>query len=376
MTRAAASLCAVVLASLPGAAQVGVGGGTTALRRPLVGAIRWDAWTQWAGEHDFGPYEKCLGPKEWHYRVPFFGKVVSDDKVAVRGDTPEVMDQEIAYAAAAGLDYWAFDWYHPRGWPNADTMTRSLDLYLSSKRRDDISYCLILLGGAHFGPKEEWPATVDGLVQRFQAANYQKVLGGRPLVYLFDVDSHLKYWGEGAAAKAPLDLLRQRSVAAGAGDPYLALMIWQPSASVKTLQALGADAFSAYVNPPGNENQELPYSQALSLNRWFWEDARQTGKPLIPTVTAGWDYRPMKRPEFPDRSLQSSWFAQAKPEELADHLRNALDYVRQYPKVCEADSVIIYAWNEFSEGGWICPTLNEGAARLDAIRRVLKPAAD
>jgi hypothetical protein len=376
MTRVVATLCALVLAILPGLAQVGAGGVTPPARRPLVGAIRWDAWTQWGGEHDFGSYEKCLGPKEWHYRVPFFGKVVSDDRVELRGDTQEVMDQEIAYAAAAGLDYWAFDWYHPRGWPHADTMTRSLDLYLSSKRRNDISYCLILLGGVHFGPKEEWPASVDGLVQRFQAPNYQKVLGGRPLVYLFDVDSHLKYWGEGAAAKAPLDLLRERSVAAGAGNPYIALMVWQPSASVKTLEALGTDAFSAYVNPPGNENQELPYSQALSLNRWFWEDGRQAGKPLIPTVTGGWDYRPMKRPEFPDRSLQNSWFAQAKPEELAAHLSEAMGWVKTNPQLGEANSVLIYAWNEFAEGGWLCPTLSEGAARLDAIRRVLKPAAD
>ncbi len=35
--------------------------------------------------------------------------------------------------------------------------------------------------------------------------------------------------------------------------------------------------------------------------------------------------------------------------------------------------MLIYAWDEFSEGGWICPTLSEGTARLDAIRGVLRP---
>jgi hypothetical protein len=36
--------------------------------------------------------------------------------------------------------------------------------------------------------------------------------------------------------------------------------------------------------------------------------------------------------------------------------------------------VIIYAWNEFDEGGWICPTISEGTSRLDAISKVLKEA--
>ena len=34
--------------------------------------------------------------------------------------------------------------------------------------------------------------------------------------------------------------------------------------------------------------------------------------------------------------------------------------------------VLIYGWNENDEGGWLTPTLNEGSARLDALRRVLK----
>jgi len=35
--------------------------------------------------------------------------------------------------------------------------------------------------------------------------------------------------------------------------------------------------------------------------------------------------------------------------------------------------VLIYAWNEFDEGGWICPTLYNGTDRLNAIHNVLFP---
>jgi len=37
--------------------------------------------------------------------------------------------------------------------------------------------------------------------------------------------------------------------------------------------------------------------------------------------------------------------------------------------------VLIYAWNEFDEGGWLVPALppphGEGTARIDALRKVL-----
>jgi hypothetical protein len=83
----------------------------------------------------------------------------------------------------------------------------------------------------------------------------------------------------------------------------------------------------------------------------------------------------MKRAEFPDRDPRNNWFAQATPGELASHLTGAMDWVAQNPEACEANTVVIYAWNEFSEGGWICPTLMEGTARLDAIRQAIDDAA-
>src|SRR5262245_34949974 len=39
--------------------------------RPVVGAIRWDAW--YGGKDAVGlAVEKSLSPKRWHYRLPFF----------------------------------------------------------------------------------------------------------------------------------------------------------------------------------------------------------------------------------------------------------------------------------------------------------------
>jgi hypothetical protein len=84
------------------------------------------------------------------------------------------------------------------------------------------------------------------------------------------------------------------------------------------------------------------------------------------------------RPTAPRRPLVGAirwdaWVGEIPtlPAEIADHLRHALDWTAAFPESAEADAVLLYAWNESDEGGWLCPTLSEGTDRLDAIRRVL-----
>ena len=68
----------------------------------------------------------------------------------------------------------------------------------------------------------------------------------------------------------------------------------------------------------------------------------------------------------------NSWVADGTPDEIGDHLKNALNWTSNHRDICEARTVIIYAWNEFDEGGWICPTLGNNTSRLDAIRKTIE----
>ena len=96
--------------------------------RVLVGAIRWDAWHGPAS--DVGLIvEKTLAPAHWHYRLPFYAKVVGENAVEIRGHTRAVMDREIVYAHEAGLDYWAFVVY-----PEGNALSLGLTCYLSSEK--------------------------------------------------------------------------------------------------------------------------------------------------------------------------------------------------------------------------------------------------
>ena len=64
---------------------------------PMVGAIRWDAWYGESGpvKHT----EISLGPPKYHFRLPWFARVVGEGQVKINGDTQQIIDQEIDYAA-------------------------------------------------------------------------------------------------------------------------------------------------------------------------------------------------------------------------------------------------------------------------------------
>ena len=344
--------------------------------RPIVGAIRWDAWTEW------GWWQQFLAPEKWHSRLPYFAKVTGQDSIEMREDNQRTIDEEILMSAEAGLDYWAFDWYHPESNAGRNHMGDCLELYRKSKYRDKLNYCLILLGGGneqtggnHLTPLDKWPETVKFLVSCFVEPNYQKVLDDRPLVYLFNIENLGPYFGGDVEFRRKLHYLRRKTQEAALGEPYYAVMTFWPATGVEYLDKYRMDAISAYVNPGGANGKEQSYSLLAGLNRWYWNEVKRTGRAFIPTVNVGWDYRPLINEHNPDRKEDADWFIPPTKQELADHMQAALHFVRDNPETCEARAIILYAWNEFAEGGWLCPTHSEGTYKLDALASVLRPGS-
>lgn len=331
--------------------------------RPVVGAIRWDAWS---GGDITAQVERTLGPKRYHDRLPWFAEVIDDSRVRIDGGRQEIMDREIAFAAEAGLDYWAFLLY-----PEGESMSRGLQLYLSSSQRKRVNFCLILHNA--FGvPDAQWPRERDRAVALLKEPGYQTVLGGRPLVYAFAL---------GYRGAFPTERFAEfRSEAKKAGlDPYCVFMGWNPARDFRDESPKGFDAVSAYAC--GSEDATYA-ALCAKVETKYWANAAAAGVPYIPLVTTGWDKRPRKdNPvswEVGHSYHQQAVFpATPTPQELAAHLSRALAFVRENAKVCPANAVVIYAWNEYDEGGWLAPTWRgEGKVngeRLEAVRSVLRP---
>lgn len=330
--------------------------------RPSVGAIRWDAWT---GGHITEQVERSLGPAKYHNRLPWFAEVADYDGGGVRidGGRQSIMDREIEWASAAGLDYWAFLVY-----PKDSVMSTALGQYLRSENRDRIGFCMILANTLK-NAGNDWPVERDRAVALLEEPGYWRVLGNRPLVYVF----------AGAEPIAErfrefIGLARKRGL-----DPYCVYMGWNPAKDYETAKKLRFDAVSAYAK---SDNPATFVELVQSVESGYWQAAAKAKVPYIPLVTTGWDKSPRKdnpvsweQGDHPYHR-QKRFTARAKPEEIAAHLRRALQFNEDHPEICKARSVIVYAWNEYDEGGWLAPTRNVGdgtadMGRLEAFRRVL-----
>jgi hypothetical protein len=330
------------------------------VQQPIVGAIRWDAWT---GGPITEQVERSLGPKKYHDRLPWFAEVIGDEQVRIDGSPQKVMDREIEFAADAGLDYWAFLVY-----PQSSPMSEAIKQYLRSSKRGRINLCVILHNTLKVR-EAQWPEERDRLVALRKEPGYQTVLGGRPLVYAFS-------GGPGF----PFERFAEfRDAAKRVGlNPYCVFMGWNPARDHTLVASDGFDAVSAYAM---GGNQPTFAALAQSVESDYWEKADRANVPYVPLATTGWDKRP--RQDHPVSWEQDHGYhrqavfpARATPQEIAAHLGRAITFVRQHPKVCAANAVIVYAWNEHDEGGWLTPTLAASGepdlSRLDAIRKVLK----
>lgn len=341
---------------------------------PLVGAIRWDFWFKGSPT-----IQKALSAPRWRYRLPFFAQVHNDGSVHVNGDSQSVVDREIWAAVEGRIDYWAFVYYHNTdylGKPVSPEILKgnlAMQRYLSSHYRDRLNHALIMQLG-YLGTPSQWEQTIDNvIIVHFQMSNYQKVLNNRPLLYMFNMKYWPQLWGTEQKARSMLALIREKSMKAGLGNPYIVLMHFSPREAIQMQQSMGYDAVSTYANPTGDNGRQQRYSYCVSLNRWFREQFRNSGVQLIPTINAGWDTRPIRdgRDPYVKRSPNNDFCEPATPKEIGKHLQETLKWVRANRSFNEANNVLIYAWNEYSEGGWISPTLLEGNARLRAIRQAI-----
>ena len=105
-----------------------------------------------------------------------------------------------------------------------------------------------------------------------------------------------------------------------------------------------------------------------------WGKYSATGKKIVPWVTTGWNPKPRieRSVSWSKYYKANRWAQDGTPDQIAENIQKAMKWAKINKNSDEANLILIYAWNEFDEGGWICPTLGNNTDRLEAIRRVLR----
>ncbi|MFA6560643.1 MAG: hypothetical protein WCV00_01885 [Verrucomicrobiia bacterium] len=369
-------------------------------QRPLIGVIRWDMYSG----HPFTTHKQEFGflkPEQYHWRAPFFARRTGNPDAPLTFNPgysmqvyQEAMEQEIQFAASSSIDYWAFGYEGPSGRVR-HPLRDALDAYLASPRKSRVNFCLIVncpvvaKVGYYEPPSvrhtekeidDDWRKHIEDIVALMKQPTYQRVLGDRPLIYLYMTE----FLGEGrrrTPAPAPrversLRLLREQLVAAGVRNPYLVGMIdtrvagWEALFDGKLL-----DCVTLYHQRYAGSHLQYGTLWGFIQSNTLYGTFKRPDLKVIPTTMSGANGMPRykKGGAFP------VWdWSEPAPGELSAHVTGAFDYVAQNPAKCEANTIIMYAWNEHSEGGFLCPTMGKApdyrpvTRQIDEISQALK----
>jgi hypothetical protein len=238
---------------------------TDSEQKPLIGAIRWDAYNAPAGNiYGQAAISPLLTPSN-NSRLPWFTSINSAGTLTVDGDSQAVIDSEIQMAAKAGINYFAYNYY-----PASSGLQTALDDYLNSQYNNLLDFTIIDNPG--------WGATLGDYatilapeVKLLENAHYQRTADGRPIYYLLMPDPTTfqtwltNNWGGNITNMATaLNWLRGQVTAATGANPYVVLMPDGLNDATQIAAALGVDALSSYT-ASGEDTPGTAYS-TLSAN--------------------------------------------------------------------------------------------------------------
>lgn len=354
-------LAAILLIAAPVFAQA-----PAAPAKVRAGAYYFDGWT---GK------SKHLTPRlrdEFFDREPIWGW---------RDDSLAVVEQQIDCAADHGLAFFAFDWYYPEGTNKESALNTGLKLYLQAKNTKRLEFCLMVAnhGGFRIGPGD-WDAVTDIWVRLFKEPTHLKV-GGRPLLIFFAARELLHAFGNSAAVKSAFDKLDAKARTAGLEGVCVAACAtpgpennWDDLADLKAQGYSCLTGYNYHGYPMKGPDKIQPFARMIEGHQDLWDRfAAKSPLPYMPVVTVGWDKRPWEDPSKPD--TLAAYYPDRTPVQVADFVTRAIKWMDQHPDQTPKERILLlYAWNENGEGGYLTPTKGTGDAYLRAVGKALNPS--
>ena len=333
-------------------------------KRVTVGAYYFDGWAG-CNRHSGDPAEPWAADapiqltrrlaEEFADREPLWGW---------RDDSMSVMKRQIDTAADGGIDFFAFCWYwHEDSGPidvdaiRGDPKHTGIDLFMEAPNNGRMRFCLMLANHQGFEIKgaEAWRQGTEFWVPYFRHPRYMTV-GGRPLLIVFNAP------GGDAEGFACIQEAARR---AGLQGVAIAGCYSAPPEMGYTLR-------THYNVIPGYTagSKPHPYSELVARQESEW--AGTPGQPYMPCTIVGWDKRPWERAGSTEGGAW--YFPDATPEAFGAHVRRAVAWIDRHPESTPAERIImVYAWNEYGEGGYLAPTRGDPEARsLKALEKAVE----
>ncbi len=314
----------------------------------LVGAYYYDGWSGsnsctdgWA---EGAPRMLTRKMKfEYPEREPIWGW---------RDDDISIMEEQIDLASKNGVDFFAFCWYwsDDMGSFNENAVKTnprhvSLDLFMRAKNKNKMKFCIMIANhnGAMIQGEDNWRKAIEYFSGTYFSDPQYLCVENKPVVMYFlpqQPQQFVPSMKKMAVSKGFEGLYTM--CCGGYLSPFDAMTWYNTFESIDQSEAHG-------------------YSQLLTCieNKW---SSMPDAAIVNPLCSSGWDKRPWESKE------NSVYYVNKTPKLFLSHLKNAVDFV--YSTDNPNPIIMIYAWNELGEGGYLVPT--KGDPRGKFLKQVKK----
>jgi len=345
-------------------------------------------WTEWNLVRTAAP----RFPGHHQPKVPLWGYEDESD--------PQVFEKKIAMARAHELNALIFDWYWYKDGPFLNgALERG---FLGAANNKDLKFALMWANHDWFDIQpaklgspaplqfaggislETFGEMSDRLLKLFQHPSHFTI-DGAPYFSIYDLFRFVEGMGGVRQAAAALDMLRAKARAIGLAGVHVNAVTWDikllPGHSEvnnlpEFLEQLKIDSTTSYVWIHHTKFAEALTTEYSDVRRQYeiYRDnaAKQLGCTYFPNVTVGWDSTPRacqtdnyRLGEYPFTSV----IVNNTPQAFEEALRSAKEFATEHLPA-ERRMITINSWNEWTEGSYLEPDKDHGAAYLEAIRRV------
>ena len=166
-----------------------------------------------------------------------------------------------------------------------------------------------------------------------------------------------------------------RAKAKQAGLPGVAIAACSESGVPLTdLARSGYTLLTGYAYGGGYHNggSEKPFRELIEGSRTIFDQfAKSSPLPYVPVITTGRDLRPWELGLFPPEK-RSDCYPDRTPQLVEEFVRMGVRWLDEHPeKATHQRLLLLYAWNENGEGGYLTPTQAEGTEYLKAVQRAV-----
>ena len=330
--------------------------------RIKVGVFYFDGWT---GKTN---HLSDALTRNFSERKPIWGWVTSKQ---------DIMEKQINYASAAGIDFFNFCWYYKpsdKGGLLSDPKNSALNLYLSAANRNKLNFSILVANHAGYQiESSDWEGLVGYWCTLFKKPSYVRV-NDKPLITFFSMEGLIQTFGSATGVKQALVKLIEHSQKDGLKGVSLAICLSPDPKRVALAKSCGFEIITNYNYHKQGLSKSLkevyPISNMRNADLKTWNTLKaQSDLIQIPTITLNWDPRPT---EINKKNVSSRFEGYS-----ATSVRKSIEMARGWilnnaGRTTQEKIVTVYAWNEYGEGSWLTPSNILGNSLLNGLSSGLR----